>query len=320
MDALLLQKLSTITPEEERILRGQGVDMGEYVSSGENIIDARKMLKNGRLIDIRAHTRFCAFPAHSHNYVEMIYMCAGQTTHRVNDEVRIPLRQGELLLLNQHALHNIEPAGQQDIAVNFIVLPQFFDTAFDMLREENLLADFLLGSLRRSGSEVSYLHFQVADILPVQNLVENMIYRLIYAPAGSLRLNQLSMGLLLMELSNVTERVSFPRRMQGSAPALAALREIEDNYPAASLSATAHRFGMSSAYLSRLIKEATGHTFIELLQQKRLSRARELLLRTRLPVEEICEAVGYENTSYFYRLFRSQYGKSPRQVRIEEEP
>ena len=42
------------------------------------------------------------------------------------------LQEGDLLFLNQNAVQEILPAGKDDIAVNFIVLPEFFDTAFFM--------------------------------------------------------------------------------------------------------------------------------------------------------------------------------------------
>ena len=52
-----------------------------------------------------------------------------------------------------------------------------------------------------------------------------------------------------------------------------------------------------------------------LLREKRLGRAAELLAGTALPVEDIIGAVGYDNTSYFYRKFREHYGVSPKQYR-----
>ena len=57
----------------------------------------------------------------------MIYMCSGQTTHIVNDKT-IVLSEGEILLLSQNSVQEILPAGENDIAVNFIILPEFFST------------------------------------------------------------------------------------------------------------------------------------------------------------------------------------------------
>lgn len=173
----LLAELRKITPEEQRILSGQnGIEKELYVSSGGNIFDAEKLLESGRLITVRPHTRFVHFPEHTHNYVEVIYMCSGSTRHIINGK-EVCLNKGELLFLNQNAVQEIYPAGEEDIAVNFIILPEFFDYALRMMEtEENLLRQFVVDSLREKNSAAAYLHFKVADVLPVQNLVENLIW------------------------------------------------------------------------------------------------------------------------------------------------
>lgn len=104
--------------------RQDGSGKERYSSGQKFVMDAGKLLERGKLIDIRLHTRFIRFPAHSHNYVEMIYMCQGSTVHTINGD-RIELKTGELLILNQNAVQEIEPAGRDDIAVNFLILPEF---------------------------------------------------------------------------------------------------------------------------------------------------------------------------------------------------
>ncbi|MBQ5798953.1 MAG: helix-turn-helix transcriptional regulator, partial [Clostridia bacterium] len=55
--------------------------------------------------------------------------------------------------------------------------------------------------------------------------------------------------------------------------------------------------------ISHEIKNRTGKTYTELVQDKRLSQAAYLLKNTNISAEEISEAVGYSNKSYFYRIF-----------------
>ena len=127
MDAVLLQRLAQITEEERELLQGRGVDRALYASGRAFEVDAAKMLEKGKLMSIRPHTRFAPFPRHSHNYVEIMYMCRGKTVHRIDGDALVTLEAGELLFLNRHASHAIQRADAGDIAVNFIVLPQFFD-------------------------------------------------------------------------------------------------------------------------------------------------------------------------------------------------
>ena len=136
MNQELIQSLSVITEEEQKILAGSAdIDRTLYMDREDMVIDSDKLLEAGQLITIRPHTRFVHFPEHTHNYVEVIYMCRGETIHVV-DGRELKLKEGELLFLNQHAVQEIQPAGQDDIAVNFIILPEFFDTAFRMMGEE----------------------------------------------------------------------------------------------------------------------------------------------------------------------------------------
>ena len=128
----LIQELAVITEEEQKILDGRReIDQQIYTEKKEMIVDSSKLLKKGKLIQVRPHTRFVHFPPHTHNYIEVIYMCQGSTTHIVNGN-KVILEQGDLLFLNQNAVQEILPAGKDDIAVNFIVLPEFFNTAFSL--------------------------------------------------------------------------------------------------------------------------------------------------------------------------------------------
>ena len=96
----------------------------------------------------------------------------------------------------------------------------------------------------------------------------------------------------------------------------AALDEIVHNYKQANLSSVAHTYQVSLAYVSECVRAETGRTYKELLQQPRLELAARLLRRSDMTVQQIIAQVGYENTSYFYRLFRAHYGQSPREYRL----
>lgn len=212
MNQELIQSLSVITEEEQKILAGSAdIDRTLYMDREDMVIDSDKLLEAGQLITIRPHTRFVHFPEHTHNYVEVIYMCRGETIHVV-DGRELKLKEGELLFLNQHAVQEIQPAGQDDIAVNFIILPEFFDTAFRMMgEEENLLRDFIVGCLCDDTRYGRYLHFQIADVLPVQNLVENLVWSLMHEREGMQAMNQTTMGLLLRHLMHYTGRIRVNR-------------------------------------------------------------------------------------------------------------
>lgn len=81
-----------------------------------------------------------------------------------------------------------------------------------------------------------------------------------------------------------------------------------------SISDVASLYFYSEVYLGRLFKENVGKSFKEYVNSMRIKRARELLLSD-LSVIEIAERVGYNNVTYFNRVFKSETGKTPVEYR-----
>lgn len=313
IDSSILEKLSRVTEEEQKILRGETkIDRSLYMDGSRDVISGDKLLLPGKIITIRPHTRFVAFPEHTHDYVEMVYMCRGETRHQINGN-EIVLREGELLMLGQNAHQSIAPAGEDDVAVNFIVRPEFFSGTLSYLGEEETpLRHFVVNCLAGQ-SEAGFLLFHVSGVLPVQNLIENLLYTLNEEIPNRRGILQSTMGLLFAQLLNHTDVLQFATPEQNAV--LSVLRYLEEHFTDGSLSEIAGRLHYDLPYLSRLIRKTTGKNYTELLQEKRLSQAAWLLRNTNLRVDEIALSVGYENISYFHRLFAARFGCSPKKYR-----
>ena len=316
MQQELIVQLQKITPEEEEILNGRStVDTTLYNQNDSMVMDRGLLLEKGKLISLRAHTRFIHFPAHNHNYVEVVYMCTGKTTHIINGS-RVELHAGELLFLSQNAIQEIEPCSENDIAVNFFILPEFFDRSLDMIGSQNgLVRDFLIDCLRNTSGQISYLHYKVADVLPIQNLVENLVWMLLNRQPNKQSLYQNTMGLILLHLSHFSDKVEVGRDHLEQALTFSVLGFIEENYRDGELSQLATQLGCDLYWLSRIIKNTTGKTYTQLVQEKRLTQAAWLLENTGLTITDISLDVGYHNFSYFYRIFHDKYKCSPREYR-----
>ncbi len=72
--------------------------------------------------------------------------------------------------------------------------------------------------------------------------------------------------------------------------------------------------------LKRRFKAATGSTLIEYLQNLRIEEAKRLLEQEELPIDEVSEAVGYLDISFFRRLFKRLTGLTPGQYRRMFQP
>lgn len=313
----LLEKLRPITEEERKILEEKKeIQKDIYTATEEFTIDARKMLEKGRVIDIRTHTRFIPFPKHSHNFIEILYMCEGHTFHKIDGFTEVELKAGELLFLNQLSSHEISEGEAKDIGINFIILPQFFDQVLPLLPRNNELAEFVMQGLNKKGIGNNYLHYQVSEVLPVQNLVENMVWNLLHRPENHRRMNEMMMATLFMQLSLHTDKLAkYDTDIYQDVFAPEILKYIEEEYKDATLEELAGEMNVALSTASKIVKKSTGMTFKELLQRKRLMQAANLLEHTKLPITEIIERVGYDNTSYFHRIFRETYQMSPKEYR-----
>ena len=75
------------------------------------------------------------------------------------------------------------------------------------------------------------------------------------------------------------------------------------------------RAGIPERTLKRRFKTATGSTLIERVQDLRVEKAKRLLESSELPVEEVSVEAGYEDASFFRRLFRRRTGLAPTDYR-----
>lgn len=314
MDGEILKRLSWITPEEEAFLQGRTtIDRDLYMQEAPDVVNSKKLLASGKLITIRPNARFVHFPKHTHDYVELVYNCSGKTTHIVNGST-IDLMPGELLFLSQSVTHEVCRCEEGDVAVNFIILPDFFATTLSAIGEEETpLRRFLVDCLCGKNEDAGYLLFRVAHVKPVQNLVENLIWTVLQETPSKRNTSQMTMALLFLQLMGHTQSLTTDVRENDAL--LHVLRYVETCYTQGSLAELAEQLHYDVAWLSREIKRRTGKNYTQLVQDKRLAQAAFLLKNTDKNVSDISLTVGYENISYFHRLFTQVYGCSPKQFR-----
>ncbi len=82
------------------------------------------------------------------------------------------------------------------------------------------------------------------------------------------------------------------------------------------LSDVAAQFYVSPNYLSALIRKETGLTYRQHVINAKISLAKHMLDDTRMRVEDIAYAIGYENYISFYNVFKKQEKQSPTEYRF----
>ena len=72
---------------------------------------------------------------------------------------------------------------------------------------------------------------------------------------------------------------------------------------------------LSEKQTDRILKKLTGLSFGKLLQKRRMEAARELILNSDLPINEIATQIGYSSYNGFYSAFKNVFGVSPQDLR-----
>jgi AraC family transcriptional regulator of arabinose operon len=65
-----------------------------------------------------------------------------------------------------------------------------------------------------------------------------------------------------------------------------------------------------------LFKETFGTTIMQYTMDVRLNMAKERIVFSPLSLEDVAETSGFANYTYFHRVFRSRFGQSPKQFRM----
>lgn len=95
-----------------------------------------------------------------------------------------------------------------------------------------------------------------------------------------------------------------------------AVKYINDNYNQdIAINDMADKFNMSPNYFSAVFKRETGQTTVNFIKDLRLKKACEYLTHSDKSVVEISKEVGYEDSQYFFKVFKKATGLTPLQYR-----
>lgn len=318
LDIEILEKLVYFTDEEIDNLNGKNtIDKSIYTSKQSSIIDYEKLIFTDQQISVRKHARFCEYPKHRHNYIELMYVYGGEMTHIIDDK-EIRLCEGDLLLLNQNIEHAIKYTNENDIIFNFIIKPEFLEFFSTMIDKNSYVSSFIFDALYSYDNIGEYLVFKTQNNDLIRNYIEAIITN-IYEPKLNNHLElKLLVGILLAELMDHPESIeAYSVNTCEKLVMSSILKYIAISYQEGSLGQLSEEINIPDYKICKILKKTVGKTFKQLIQDERLKVCTKLLLTTDLSVTDIMYEVGYENITYFYNIFKKAYGMTPHEYRIQ---
>ena len=267
----------------------------DYIGGHESFHFARKTLG-------------AKFPetAHDHDFHEAFLVEQGETLHWINGRIQ-KLSPGHLAFVRPHDAHAFRAS--RNLGCRIINV---------MFRCET--ASHLVG---RYPGEFRGRYFDWPGPLPEAYELHGPRFERAVNVAQELRSAIRSLARIeefLLTLTNrVVERKTHPN---SSAPRWfsAACQAVRN--PAVfrgGAAAFVGAAGRSHEHVCRVTRSELGLTPSAFVNQVRIEHAAQLLGQDEMAIQEVALDCGIDNLSHFYRLFRAQYGVTPRQYRLQRQ-
>lgn len=235
-----------------------------------------------------------------HENIEILMILEGKGFVRVNED-RFPVSEGDIAVINSGQLHDVFSHDFMRYACLIIDRSFFLQNYLDSnkLTFTPIFRDTHLYALLRT-FEANYLdHTSPYRIQTVRRDAMNIVVKL------------------------CTEFCDGDAPQKGETRIHATIKKVvyrirTESHTEISLDTIARDEGWNKSYLAREFRRYTGQTMIEFLNTIRCENARKMLLESDLSVGEVGRRCGFNDQTYFTRVFRKHLGKTPGGYRSEE--
>lgn len=254
---------------------------------------------------------------HRHDYFEMIYVYKGKRTTQIEGR-EIVLNEQELCIFDMQCAHRDFRKQSEGIAFYYCFTSKQIDPYFLNSVEHRYIRDFFQKAGEQKGG-ASYLKLK-ADLKKLREIEKNIAGLFMeqeYMAAGYDRMSQVYMLRFIQcfQREQDSDVVVISKKLRGTKLFQAVARYISSNIADISLEKLCTQFHYQADYYNRLIKKNTGVTYSEYVQELRMEKAKNLLINTDIPVQEILLYLGYESHSYFYKVFYKKTRMTPIEYR-----
>lgn len=253
--------------------------------------------------------------AHWHAEFEFVSVERGTVFFQIGGQ-NFPVHSGEAIFINSRIIHGLEAPEEG-------IIPNILFTG-DLIAAEgsSIYARYVDCFLH---SDISHVKF--SPTVPWQaEALKNLraIYHLAAQDTASHELDIHICACTLWKLlyehrDEMARRETKELSMRTQARLQLMMQFIEKHYAGRiTLADIAASANISKSEAIRCFRSGMHTSPLNSVNNYRLARARELLLTTNDPVTAIAFGTGFENCSYFDRLFRRKYGISPRAMRLKK--
>lgn len=259
---------------------------------------------------------------HIHDFYSIQYVESGESVQYINKE-KVVLKEGTICIFSRNTSHYICKTDENTRIFHIGLDEKIFDSLFlkNIGLRKNIISNFIYNSINIDKKSSDYLMIEDLsdDIKDIMNLVyyeyrirkegyESMIFSYLIILMNKLNRHHLDRNKDKNKYSNSKNEILMSRLLD----------YIEKNSENINLMMASDYLHLHPNYLSSLVKKIVGVSFTKMVQDVRLEKAANMLIMTDESIYNISKIIGYENTNYFYKLFKSKYHMTPKEFRLNE--
>lgn len=294
----------TIAPDR---LSNDNQNFPDNILNVENFHNVFREFPQGGNIFLIAHYVNEPYPEHGHDYFELNYIYRGTLINNI-DGREIYMSAGDLAVMNRNAHHSLIPRSDSCLLLNICIHKDFVKKMLHhSVRRRSILGSLFTGKGSYSGN---YIFYPLRQNRRFQVILSSILQ--IYSANRFRETPELEWLFLSLfaELSNTAD-FSMKGPDEDSRRLISALRS-DGLLP---LSEIAQKLGTKEDYITKCVKETYGRDVSDILREKRIKYAAELLSDKKMSLYLISEKCGYTNISVFSDDFKLFYGTSPEEYR-----
>ena len=256
-----------------------------------------------------------SFPSHWHHELEIQLIIAGSAKYSING-TSYTVTEGSAIYIAPGTVHMMKGLSPGTVGYNILLLPQFLTDLF-----QNIHCDQYALPLTDHRPEALVIAPDRKESHSILERMRKMYYTESSHASYDLFLLESILGIWRNLLS------LFPKQAQAAEDEGKLLREVRmkamlsfiwDHYPQPlTIQDIAASASISKSECFRCFSELSKTTPIEYINQFRLLQAAQALSNSGKSISDICYATGFNNTSYFSKRFKEQYGMSPKAYRAK---
>lgn len=252
------------------------------------------------------------FPLHFHEEFELNFIENAAGAKRiVGDNIEM-ISDFELVLVGANTPHGWFTHNCKSENINEITL-QFHKDLFDEKFLNRNQMGFIRTMLEKASRGISFSKETISLIKPRLISISKTI-----GFCSIMELMSILHDLSVSRNMKILSTLSFANEisMHDSRKIEKVFEYMKNNYEKEiSLEGISKILNMSVVSFSRFIKKSTGKTFIDSFNDIRLGHASRLLIDTRFSIAEVAYKCGYNNLSYFNRVFKKKHKYTPKEFR-----